>query len=206
MLLSGYGSDWYGNFQADLQTGSNWPAFGNGATPASSSSVITSLDLEPADALFAVSWTQSSQQTGFDLAVQTVAPAALQAAAAQAGATGRVITAISYDTGQVTFLSYGWQADTLTSYEVQVATASPADAPTAAAALAAQGYIITATGLADSSSDVYLVGTRVQGDTMARPFVAADPSHPDPAIMQQGYAIVGVVIGPTYTPTYLGER
>ncbi len=42
--------------------------------------------------------------------------------------------------------SYGWQADTATLYETQVVTMSPTDAPIAAAGLAAQGFIITATG------------------------------------------------------------
>jgi hypothetical protein len=46
-------------------------------------------------------------------------------------------------------------------------------APTASADLASQGFIITATGLADNLGNVLMVGSRIQGDTMARPFVAA---------------------------------
>jgi hypothetical protein len=51
------------------------------------------------------------------------------------------------------------------------------------------------------------VGTRVQGDTMARPFIAA-PGRTQNQLMQQGYAIVGVIFNPTQseTYTYLGER
>ncbi|HXW63501.1 MAG TPA: hypothetical protein VEK74_00340, partial [Burkholderiaceae bacterium] len=125
----------------------------------------------------------------------------------QAAANGKVTTAISNNGGQVTFFSYGWQSDLSTVYEAIVATVSPASAPTTAAGLAAQGYIITATGLADSTGDVYFVGTRVQGDTMARPFMVATGSQVS-TMQQQGYATVGIVSGPApdYTLTFLGER
>lgn len=209
-LVAGYGADFYDNFEADLQSNA-WPGFGNGGTPitpVSSGSVITSLDLESANVLFAISWVQSIQQSGFVVAQNTVAPANLQAAATQEGAGGRVITAISYDGGQVTYLSYGWQADTATIYEAQVATASPASAPATAASLAEQGYIITATGRADDNGHVFVVGTRVQGDRMARPFLAAQGSSAIQAMMQQGYATVAVIVDLTQTDpyTYLGER
>ena len=207
-LLAGYGSDVFDNFQADLQN-PGWPAFGNGASPASAASVITSLDLEPTNILFAVSWIQSAQATGFELVQNTVTAANLPAAATQEGGSSRVITAVSNNAGAITYLSYGWQADTATIYEAQVVTASPTDAPTAAANLAAQGFIITASGLADSSGNVVLVGTRVQGDTMARPFVAAQGSSAIQAMMQQGYANVAVIVdlsNPSNPYTYLGER
>jgi hypothetical protein len=207
-LLAGYGSDFFDNFDADLQN-TAWPAFSNGASPASKASVVTSLDLEPANVLFAVSWIQSAQQTGFELVQNTVTAANLPAAAIQEGASSRVITAISNNADEITYLSYGWQADTATLYETQFVTTSPTHAPTAAAGLAAQGFIITATGLADSSGNVVLVGTRVQGDTMARPFVAAKGSSAIQTMMQQGYATVGVIAdlsNPNDPYTYLGER
>ena len=207
-LLSGYGSDVYSSFQADLQS-TTWPGFGNGTVATSPSSVITSLDLEPANILFAVSWIQSAQQSGFELLQNTVAPADLQAAAAAEGAAGRVITAISINNLTVTYLSYGWQADTATTYEETVATASTANAPAAAAGLAAQGYIITATGQADYTGDIYLVGTRVQGDTLARPFSAVPGGIQTTQPMQQGYALVGVIVNlaePIDPYTFLFER
>jgi hypothetical protein len=207
-LLAGYGSDFFDNFQADLQD-TAWPAFANGASPASAQSVITSLDLEPANVLFAVSWMQSAQQSGFELVQNTVTAASLEAAATQEGASSRVITAISYSAGQITYLAYSWQADTATLYDSEVVTTSPTYAPTAAAALAAQGFIITATGQADSSGNILLVGTRVQGDRMARPFVSAQGSLAIQAMMQQGYANVGVILdlsNLTDPYTYLGER
>ena len=115
---------------------------------------------------------------------------------------------ICHNGGNVTYLSYGWQVDTATIYEAQIATASPANAPSAAASLAAQGYIVTATGLADSTGDIFLVGTRVQGDTMPRPFVAAQASADVQTMMQQGYALVGSIFNSAQTDylTYLGER
>jgi hypothetical protein len=207
-LLAGFASDNFDNFQADMQS-NMWPAFANGASPVSAASVITSLDLEPANVLFAVSWIQSAQQTAFELVQNTVPAANIQAAASQEGASSRVVTAISNNAGEITYLSYGWQSDTATVYEAQVVTTSPTDAPTAAASLAAEGFIITATGLADSSGNILLVGTRVQGDTMARPFVAAQSSSAIQAMMQQGYANVGVIVdfsNPTNSFTYLGER
>jgi hypothetical protein len=207
-LLAGFASDEFDNFQADLQN-NMWPAFANGASPVSAASVITSLDLEPANVLFAVSWIQSAQQTGFELVQNTVPPASIQAAVTQEGASGRVITAISDNAAEITYLSYGWQADTATVYDARVVTSSPTDAPTAAASLAAEGFIITATGLADSSGNILLVGTRVQGDSMPRPFVAAQGSTAIQAMMQQGYANVGVIVdfsNPTNPYTYLGER
>jgi hypothetical protein len=206
-LTVGYASDLYDNFNADLQS-PVWPAFNNGITPVSSTSVITSLDVEPANVLFAVSWIQSMQQSGFVMVQNTVASANLQSAATQEGSLGRVITAISSNGGGVTYLAYSWQADTATIYEAKVLTASPANASATAGNLAAQGYIITATGLADNTGDLFLVGTRVQGDTLARPFVAAQGAAAIQAMMQQGYAIVGVIVNLSDTDpyTYMGER
>jgi hypothetical protein len=219
-LIAGYAGDFYDNFQADLQSATTPPlGFGNGVSAVSSASVITSLDLEPASDLFGVSWVQLGQPNGTSASVQsvrqtafvmeqnTVAPADLQSAATLEGAASRVITAISVNGSAVTYFAYAWQADTATVYEAQVATASTAQAPTAAASLAAQGYIITAIGQADNLGNLYLVGTRAQGDTMARPFIAA-PGGSQNQLMQQGYAIVGVIFNSTQSDynTYLGER
>ena len=207
-LLAGYGSDFFDSFDADLQN-TAWPALDNGASPASAASVINSLDLEPANVLFAVSWIQSAEQTGFGLVQNTVTAADLQAAATLEGAASRVITAISANAGQITYLAYGWSADTKTLYDAQVVISSTAAAPNAAAALAAQGFIITATGQADDSGNIVLVGTRVQGDTLARPFFAAQGSTEIQTMQQQGYAIVGVILNlaiPANPYTYMGER
>lgn len=201
-----YASDVYDNLSQDLQSG-DWPQFGNGLVPTSSHSVITSLDLEPANILFALAWVQDAAQDGFTAVQQTVAPKDLATAAANEGAASRVITAISHNAGQITYFAYSWQADTATIYETQIASGSAAAAPGLAANLAASGYIITATGIADDSGTVLLVGTRVQGDTLPRPFIAAQGNAQTNAMQSQGYATVGVIasLAPVQT-TYLGER
>jgi hypothetical protein len=229
-FTSGYASDLYAYFQSDVQS---WPWTSAtsgplvGTAPFATSSVVNSIDFEPANILFGLSWIQSSQQTGFQMTLFTAVPAAdLQSTATTEGANGHVITAISYDAGAydagasdagasstpgITFLSYGWQADTSTIYEAQVATATPANAAAAAANLASQGYIITALGLGDSAGDIVMVGTRVQGDTMSRPFMSVAEADNSP-MFQQGYATVGVIAYPsptdanTYITTFLGER
>jgi hypothetical protein len=205
-LAIGYSGAFYDAFPADLQGGS-LPAPGlAGLSPASASSVVNSLDLEAPSNLYALSFIEDEQQTGFDLKVVTVDPAGLAAAVAKEGEESRVVTAISYNSGQVTFLSYGWQGDTAQVYETQVSSASTSGASAAAAALAGQGYIITAFGTADANGDYLLVGTRVAGDTMARPFISAPRFD---ALWQQGYAPVAVIVDVTQTPdwfTVLGER
>lgn len=214
----GYGGDSYDNFSADLQPGSI-EFLGVGQTgPNSPDTVINSLDLEPASDLFAVSWVQapaalaqSVQPNDYVMVESTVVSAQLQAAATAEGAAGRVITAISVNGSAVTYLAYGWQADTTTLYDSTVVTASSPQAPAAASKLAAHGYIITAMGQADATGDLFLVGTRVQGDTMARPFDVISGSSSSSTLQtwqQQGYAPVGVVVDLTQTNpyTWLGER
>jgi hypothetical protein len=213
--LMGYGGDSYDNFTVDLQPGSVGLAAIAQTEPNLPDAVINSLDLEPASDLFAVSWAQapggqapSVQPNGFVMVENTVASPQLQAAATAEGAAGRVITAISVNGSEVTYLAYAWQADTTTLYDATVVTASTPDAPTAARTLAAQGYIITAMGQADATGDLFLVGTRAQGDTMARPFEAVSGASALQALQQQGYALVGVVVDLTQTDpyTWLGER
>jgi hypothetical protein len=210
-LTIAYMPDSYANFPLDLQASSGVTAnpFLTGITPASSSSVVNSLDLEPLASVCAFSWIQSAQQTGFDARVETVPLAGLQSAATIDGSNGRVVTAISYDNGQATFISYGWSADLATQYEVQVVNTSTGDAPTAAAGLASQGYIITATGRADDNGAIFLVGTRVQGDSMPRPFIGAQGALAGgQTYVQLGYATVGVIFDASQTDylTFLGER
>jgi hypothetical protein len=202
-LSIGYGGGNLANFQADLQS-STWPT---GGTPVlSPTSVVTSLDIESAAGLFAASWIQTTQGGGFDASQQTVALADLPAAATQEGAHSRVITALSYNAGSVSYFSYGWQSDTSTIYETSVATSPFATLPTAASTLATQGYILTAITPSGNGDSYILVGTRVQGDTVARPFMTAPSGAQATAMMQQGYAVVSVLVDSTGAATYLGER
>lgn len=204
-----YGSDLYSNLEADLQSDSSGPlVFPDGGIAAGSpSSVINSLDIEPESNLFGLSWFQSGEQSGFVLIQNTVASTQLPSAAASEGAAGRVITAISANGGQVTYFAYAWQSDTASVYEAQIVTASMDSSAASAANLASQGYIITATGLAPGGGNVFLVGTRVQGDTIARPFQTGNSAN-RAMLQQQGYAIVGVVYNPAAIDpyTYFFER
>jgi hypothetical protein len=209
-LSTGYASGELANLQADLSSPNSFS--NTGATPLNASnSVITSVDLEPVDGFYAASYVQNpalaGQPGGFDLSQQTVDPGDLAAAAAQEGARSRVITAVGFNAGQVVYFSYGWQGDTTTLYETSVVAATSETMATAAAGLAANGYIITAIGGSNVADSYVLIGTRVQGDTMARPFVAALSSATGAQLYQPGYAIVGVVWPPQApNTTYLGER
>lgn len=202
-LSLGYGGDVLTNFAMDLQS-SSFPAKGDALN--SPDTVITSLDFEPAENLFSASWIQTSQGGGFDVMQQMVAPEGLQDAANQEGAHSRVITAFSYFNGQIVYLSYGWQTDTTTVYETQVATATSVTLPAVAANLASQGYVLTAMGGAESNDSLLVVGTRVKGDSVARPFVSAALGAEATSVLQPGYAIVGVVHDSAGNTTYLGER
>jgi hypothetical protein len=202
-LSIGYGGGNLANFQADLQS-PTWP---NGGTAVlSPTSVLTSLDVESAASLFAASWIQTTQGGGFDATQQTVAPADLQAAATQEGAHSRVITALSYSAGSVLYFSYGWQSDTSTIYESNVVTSTFAALPANANTLAGQGYILTAITPSGNGDSYILVGTRVQGDTIARSFMTASAGAQATAMMQQGYAVVSILVNSSGIATYLGER
>ncbi len=172
-----YSNDSFDNLNSDL------------SNLASGNTVVTSLDLEPANQIFAYGALQISQANGFEFSSQTISPGQLQATATLLGGQSRVITALAYDAeGNVFVVSYGWQSDVTTMYSTQaviipsnstnVATADSDVIITAITNLANQGYIITAMG-GNASNGLLIMGTRVQGDTLARPievFTTA-PSH-----------------------------
>jgi hypothetical protein len=79
-----------------------------------------------------------------------------------------VITALSLNAGQVTYVSYGWQGDPSTVYETNVANATTDTLVSVASNLAQAGYFITGFGGNDQDGFI-LVGTRVQGDSTPRP-------------------------------------
>ena len=186
-LETGYMTDYDSNFQADL----------NGLRPYimnSPNTVITSMNFLSCANWFALSWVQTAQPGGFDMAQHTVAPSNFQAAATQEGENSRVITAVSYNAGQIFYLSYGWQGDTATAYDVQVENATIQTAAAVASNLASQGYILTAIGGEGNTdgSGILLVGTRVHGDTLPRPVMVVPLSGDINQLLQQGYAVVGV--------------
>lgn len=201
-LTVGYSGDSRQNLQVDLQSKS-WPGFSN-VSPALTNAVVTSLILDGGQ--FEVSWMQSTQQGTYDVSQQIITPDALASAAAQEGARGRVITAVSYfDNAHLIYLSYGWSGDSNGVYETTVQPATLETAPTVAAAIAQQGYIITAMGGSIYTDSLFIVGTRVQGDTMPRPFITASSSADQLSLYRQGYAVVGKIDSAT-GPTILGER
>jgi hypothetical protein len=164
-------------------------------------SVITSLMIDEPSRVYATSGLQSSEMHEYDLSWGSVAPNALQAAASQAGARGRVITAVAFKGGRVVYLSYGWTRAATAQYEAEIIPTTFSDVAVDAAKLAGEGYTITAVGGNDSDGFL-LVGTRVSGQTAPRRLavatdsaasVPADP--PEARLARSGYAIVGGILG-----------
>jgi len=162
-LTAYYWSDFFSSLDADMQT------------VIAPNTVITTLDLHPANDLFAVSWLQTSAEGGFSALTQSVAPQDVQAVVSQLGEESQVVTALSFNAGQVQLESYGWQSDTTTIYEAKAVAATGDNFITEAASLGAAGYIITALG-GDPTDGLILVGTRVQGDSMPRPMMFVTPT------------------------------
>ncbi len=145
--------------------------------------VFTSLDLEPAENAYAVSWVQTSQMSSFDYRIDPLVSAGsnqaaqIQSQAVLDGTESRVITAVSFDaSGNAILISYGWTGDTTTGYESQTKVVAPgndvsANVLSAATALANGGYVISAFGGNDLNGYI-LIGMRVQGDSLSRPILA----------------------------------
>ncbi len=172
--------------------------------PSDSGSVISSLSFAQAFAVgqgiipyaFGLGFIHSNSSSGFNQTESNVAASDIQTLATQEGRRSRVLTALSYDGTQATVFSYGWTGDASAVYEAKVVFATLDTTTDLAKGLAADGYIITATGCtqATDGSGVILVGTRVQGDTMPRPILVGDvlTGTVDP-LLAQGYAIVAVI-------------
>jgi hypothetical protein len=159
--------------------------------------VITSLDLEPAEDAYAVSWVQTTQTGGFDYRLDPVIPAGtnqqaqIQAQATLDGKESRIVTAISFDaSGNAILISYGWTGDTTTVYETQTIVVPQQNqissaVTSAATTLAKAGYFISAFGGNDTNGYI-LIGARVQGDNLPRPMVqistTTQPPYPTPVI------------------------
>ena len=131
--------------------------------------VVTSLDLEPADSEFASSVYIESVDAGYKLTKKRVTLGGLSAAAVSEASQHRVITAVSFVNDSVEYFAYSWQHDTNTAgYDTRVRTAAATgDVPGAAQSLADAGYTITGFG-GDSTDGFILVGTRIHGSTTPR--------------------------------------
>lgn len=171
-----------------------------------SNSVVTSLDIEASENVFAASSIEGKGT--FDRRHEIVPLSGLRAAIEDDGNNGRVVTAISFNdaTGNIHFLSYGWAEDKAGVYETNVLTGSFDDIGQAATSLANGGYIITAFG--GNGQDGYiLVGTRVRGDSIPRPILVSPPG----SVSTKGFALVGWAINTLYgknpdPPIWLYER
>lgn len=135
--------------------------------------VINSLDEEPGNDIFALESTSTLQTTGFAMTHSSVPLSGLQNLAAQLGMQSKVITALSFDAaGQTDVLSYTWQGDPSTPYDVLVAPVNFDAIAATAQQMSGEGYIITAFG-GNETSGFVLVGTKVQGDSLPRPIVVS---------------------------------
>jgi hypothetical protein len=178
------------------------------AAAGQANAVITSIDLRPDKGSYALAFTNQTRGLAFDLESSTVAAADLPAAVQAAGTASRVITALAAQSGSVRLFSYGWQGDRTTAYDTSVVEASIDGVADAASRLAAGGYLITAFA-GDGAGGVFLVGTKVHGETEARPVQIIsgpiDPPSPDLAkAFARGFATVGIVGGPV--STWIGEQ
>lgn len=160
----------YSNFNTDMRSllGSNV--------------VLISLDLESANDAYGVSTVQTTRPEGFDYRMEHISTgvklqAQIQDQANIDGTESRVITAVSFDDslGQADLVSYGWAGDTKTAYDTQSVVTTSENVASAATTLASEGYIISAFG--GNEKDGYvLIGTRVHGDSLARPICVYLPS------------------------------
>jgi hypothetical protein len=194
-VLFGRGPVGTGDLEASIQASS------------SPDSVITSLGLDCSTPMVNLSRIQDVEGSGFELHQLTVAPVDLEATIAAEGASSRVVTALAGLGSDVKLLSYGWAGDQTTAYETAVVNATVTTAGAQAASLAAQGYIVTAMGN-DAGGDVYVVGTRVQGELRPRPLrISTDEYFGAEQLLGLGYAIVGFVYDTaTSTTTWIGEQ
>jgi hypothetical protein len=135
--------------------------------------VVTSLDAEegPYTLAYGMSVLSTTQRGQFlPMTRGSVAPGDLAILAAQEGAAGRVITAVSYLHGSVSYVSHGWSEAPGAIYETQVTMTDFNGLSAQAQALADAGFVITAFGAGHDSADGYvLVGTRLQGASAPRP-------------------------------------
>jgi hypothetical protein len=168
--------------------------------------VITGMDITKLSNAYGFSYTQDTTTTGLSFTTHTVPVAGLSAAIAAEGANGRVVTAISWNDSQVTFLSYAWTDDTSATYDTSVVTATYTNVDQVAELLAQQGYIITACGGDAYTPNLWMVGTKVTGDTMPRQILVFGANVSPQPIADGGYAIVGV-FSQNGSPTWwVGER
>jgi len=169
--------------------------------------VVTSLDAEDGDDLFAVA-TQTSTTAGtFRGRIVISTPGSFQSDVNNEASRGRVVTAVGAVSGVLTLTSYAWSQDPSTIYEAQtISGVALTQMPAEVQSLAQAGYIITAFG-GNSVDGYFLVGTRQQGDSIPRP-ISIVPTTQYASMVAKGYAIVGVLANTNdfYSDTWIGEK
>ncbi len=182
LLIPGFRTTYHTGLVGDF--GPDW------VTAIPPGALITSLDLEEGAGAFAASVLQTTQTGTFTSVLGSVSVDQLPATASAEGARGSVLTAVSFQGGLVTYVSYAWSEAQAVRYEAKVVATTVAGAGSAATDLAAQGYLITAFGAGNFGvNGVVLVGTRREGDSAPRAVqvleVGANLSSP------AGYAAIG---------------
>lgn len=167
--------------------------------------VVTGLDLAPSFDSAAFSWAVSHDSSSYQRHTNISTVASLGPSVAVEANAGRVTTAVSFNNGQVNFLSYGWSNDTSNHYETSVVLTTKQQVVSAAQMLAKSGYIITAGGGNDTDG-VLLVGTKVKGDSIERPLLVVSGGARADALLSQGYAVVLVVLDQSGYIAIVGER
>ena len=156
-----------------------------------SNGVITSLDFVDENTTYAWSRVGSVGQDYFAV-WSVVSPTDVASHVALEGAHGRVITAVAAHAGTVWIVSHARAGEPPTVYDTSVRGATGSTVGQVSSGLAADGYIITAMGR-DGAGGLMLVGTRVQGDRMARPLAVVTGADVPQDLLLRGYAIVGYV-------------
>jgi hypothetical protein len=167
--------------------------------------VITSIDLVEDNDDYA--WSQvRSVGNDYSTVSHVVSPEDVGSLVAGDGQLGWVVTAVASHAGRTWIVAYDWAGEPPTVYETSVRRAGGSTLGQVASGLASEGYIITAMGR-DGAGGLLLVGTRVQGDSMARPLVVVTGSEVPADLLQRGYAIVGSVFDTdTSTWTWIAQQ
>lgn len=198
-----------GSFAA-LAANLNQPPDASLPSAADPGSVVTAIGLVPSSDGVAFGYVHVSGGPAYTLYQADVSAAQFADAAAAECSRGYVITAFYVNGTRVHYFAYGWAGDPQGVYETSVVSGSLGQVDSLVKTLAAGGYIVTATGStqAEDGSGVWIVGTRLRGDTLPRPVLVEDSGFDQ--LQAGGYALVAPVL--QYGPDgyvfdrFVGER
>ena len=193
---------YHGGYLTDLNNFPNLTEWGDNLS--APNLVIRSLDVEPANGVFAVAFISSPSAGTFAPSMQRMPTSNLQAFATSEGLQGRVVTALALDSATTAYVfSYGWINDTNSVYEASVAPVTLNTIASEAQNLASEGYILTAFGGGGTPTfGLYLVGTRIKGVATPRAILVFSPQTPsEDQYYAQGYVDVAFFLDPAF-PTF----